>query len=257
MSAVQAETIKPAHPNPVVIILAWAVVLCISDLPEIFWQSITSESVSFQGFKLAVLGILLLFTLLFDSLRALWQFPFVFLVFYLLEAGVNWLVSSPLWPDTNSFAFAYLNLHSVDVLLALTVIAALWLAKRHRTDFHLTRGQVNAPIEPVRWLGIRQGESWRVFGWIFTACTAVAILSALAGNVPLTAEALLRALPLLPVAVLLAALNAFTEETYYRASMLSTLTTVLGRKQALLLSCAFFGLAHIWLARRPACPASY
>jgi membrane protease YdiL (CAAX protease family) len=52
------------------------------------------------------------------------------------------------------------------------------------------------------------------------------------------------------VAILLAGLNAFAEETYYRAAMLSMLTGAVGRTQALLLSCVFFGLAH-WLYGSP------
>jgi membrane protease YdiL (CAAX protease family) len=73
----------------------------------------------------------------------------------------------------------------------------------------------------------------------------------LALSVPLTTEAFLRALPLLPVAILLAGLNAFAEESYYRASMLSTLTDVLGKNQSLLLACIFFGLAHFLYGSPP------
>lgn len=109
---------------------------------------------------------------------------------------------------------------------------------------------MDAPIEPVRWLGIKQGESWRVFGWIFTAFAAIGVAIPLALSIPLTGEAFSRALPLLPVAILLAGMNAFAEEISYRSSMLSTLVDVVGKNQALLLACVFFGLAH-WLYGSP------
>jgi len=40
----------------------------------------------------------------------------------------------------------------------------MWLVKRKRVAFFLTRGDWQAPVEPVKWLGIKTGESWKVFG---------------------------------------------------------------------------------------------
>jgi membrane protease YdiL (CAAX protease family) len=60
----------------------------------------------------------------------------------------------------------------------------------------------------------------------------------------------LKALPLLPACVLLAAVNAFTEEAYFRCSLLSTLTEAIGKTNTLLLTLVFFGLSH-WLYGSP------
>jgi hypothetical protein len=51
--------------------------------------------------------------------------------------------------------------------VALAVMAALWLVKRHRAEFFLAKGDLDAPIEPVRWLGIGRGGSWRTLGSSF------------------------------------------------------------------------------------------
>ena len=119
-----------------------------------------------------------------------------------------------------------------------------WLIKGRRTEFFLAKGRLDAPIGPVRWLGIRKGESWRAFGWIFALAAGFGILVFVAASLRPSPEVLLKAVPLLPVVLLLAALNAFSEEICFHASLLSTLHEAVGREQALLINAVFFGLAH-------------
>ena len=243
--------------NSLVLIFAWMVVLLVSDLPNVlFVKFLEVEPPWLPWAKIGVLLVALVLCLLLEAIRPLWQFAVVFLVFSLANMGVDWVYYSDFWQnrfygETISYTASYISFQILDVIRALLVIAALWWVKRNRLDFYLAKGQLDAPIEPVRWLGIGKGESWRVFGWIFTGCAALAIVIPLALYVPLTAEAFSRALPLLPVAILLAGLNAFAEEAYYRASMLSTLTDVLGKNQSLLLACVFFGLAHFLYGSPP------
>jgi hypothetical protein len=255
MDNIQVKAIETNPQNRIVHFAAWTMMLCVSDLVDILWKTIGYETTSIPVFKLTALVIFIILTLSLNLLRPLWKFAFVFLVFYLTNAGVDWVRSTEFWQgnfESKGVAYVvfFVPFHTLDILRTVLVIAALWLVKRNRADFFLVKGQMDAPIEPVRWLGIKQGESWRVFGWIFTVCAALAISIPLALSIPLTAEAFARALPLLPVAILLAGLNAFAEETYYRASMLSTLSNVIGKNQSLLLSCIFFGLAH-WLYGSP------
>jgi len=108
----------------------------------------------------------------------------------------------------------------------------------------LVKGELGAPIEPVRWLGIRKGESWRQFGWIFAfvagLCVSIPVLLSLHPS----PGALSRAAPLLPAVFLFAAVNAFNEEVYFRSSFLTTLKDILGKNQTLMISSVFFGMAH-------------
>lgn len=234
----------------ILIILAWTMILLISDLPNILFVKIMGADPNwFPWAKIGVMAITLALCFLLKTIRPLWQFAFVFLVFYLANLGVDQVFNSDFWQnryygETISYTASFISFHSLDIVRALMVIAALWFVKRRRAEFYLVKGQMDAAIEPVRWLGIKQGESWRVFGWIFTICAAIGVAIPLALSVPLTAEEFAGALPLLPVVILLAGLNAFAEESYYRASMLSTLTDVIGKNHALLLNCIFFGLAH-------------
>ena len=67
---------------------------------------------------------------------------------------------------------------------------------------------------------------------------------------PLGRDAAARPCRFCPPLVLLAAVNAFTEEAYFRCSLLSTLHDVIGRTHTLLLILVFFGLSH-WLYGSP------
>jgi len=139
---------------------------------------------------------------------------------------------------------AYLGLYIRDLSVALAVIAVLWFMKRDRSKFFLVKGQLDAPIQPVRWLGVRSGESWRTFGWIFAFAAGLAVVVPTVLNLRLSSDVLLRAAPLLPAGLLFAAINAFTEEVYFRASLLSTLVAVVGKNHALWMNMAYFGLNH-------------
>jgi membrane protease YdiL (CAAX protease family) len=149
-----------------------------------------------------------------------------------------------------SFFTGYAAIFVLDIFVALTVLVALWLMKRDRRKFFLVKGQTDAPIEPVPWLGIKEGESWKTFGWIFAGVAALVVAIPTILGISPTGENLLNALPLLPVALLLAAINAFTEEAYYRCSLLSTLHETIGKTQTLILTVVFFGLGH-WLYGSP------
>jgi len=138
----------------------------------------------------------------------------------------------------------------LDILVALAVLAVLWIMKRDRRAFFLARGRLDAPVEPIRWLGIRAGESWKAFAWIFGGVAALAVFIPTVLGISPSGSALLKALPLLPACVFLAAVNAFTEEAYFRCSLLSTLHEVIGRGHTLALILVFFGLSH-WLHGSP------
>jgi membrane protease YdiL (CAAX protease family) len=60
----------------------------------------------------------------------------------------------------------------------------------------------------------------------------------------ITKDQLIRVIPLIPAALLFAGINAFNEEMYYRAPMLSTLPKLIGKNQAMFFNAIFFGLAH-------------
>jgi len=59
-------------------------------------------------------------------------------------------------------------------------------------------------------------------------------------------SAFVQALPLIPVALLIAVINAFNEEFTLRAVPLSELWPSIGKQQALMITTVFFGLGHFY-----------
>ena len=236
--------------------VAWAAMLVVSDLPDMIltWLGGTVPSWVFWA-KVAFLAVFLGLTLLIKAIRPLWQYALIFLTLF-LALGVTNLVRNTTWFQGTfnytgvSFLTGYAALYVLDIWVALAVLAVLWLVKRDRKAFFFVKGQMNAPIEPVRWLGIKAGESWRTFGWIFGVCAGLGVAVPTILGIAPSGETILRALPLLPAVLLLAAVNALTEEAYYRCSLLSTLHETIGKTHTLLLTAVFFGLGH-WLYGSP------
>jgi hypothetical protein len=238
------------------ILSAWGLILLISDLPDVLWNAVTGEVPGwlFWG-KVGMLGASLALCLLWKRLRPLWQFASVMLVFYLALEITGRIRNGDWWQArfggaNVSFGVGFLGIFLLDNAVALTVLLTLWLIHRTRSAFFLVKGQLDAPIEPVRWLGIRAGESWRKFGWIFAVCAAVIVAIPTILSLRPSGAVLLQAATLLPFVLLFAAINAFNEEAYFRLSILSTLSNVIGKTHALLISVFIFGMAH-WLYGSP------
>jgi membrane protease YdiL (CAAX protease family) len=245
-------TSSSAHLRParLLIAAAWALTLLVSDLPNVLSDTVFGVEPGWLFWaKIGVGGAALALCLLWRPLRALWQYALMILIFLIMNALSAWVVGTPWWisrfggPDV-SFTVGYLAFEVRDLIIMAVIIAAIWIIKRRREAFFLAKGQLNAPVGPVRWLGVRAGTPWTTFAPIFIAVVSVGLLIFMIMAVQPTLDAVVRALPLFPVAVLLAALNAITEEMSYRAPLLATSHEVVGAGQALLMTSVFFGLAH-------------
>jgi len=237
-------------------VTAWMVMLIVSDLPDILmtWLGVPLPSWMFWA-KAAFLAMFFGMTRISKTIRPLWQYALALLTLF-IALGLTSLLRGTAWFQGHfnyrgvSYFNGYAAVMALDVLVALAVIAVLWLMKRDRRAFFLAQGRLDAPIEPIRWLGIRAGESWKTFTWIFAGVASLAVAVPTFMIIAPSGATWLRALPLLPAAVLFAAVNAFTEEAYFRCSLLSTLCAAIGRTQTLLLILVFFGLSH-WLYGSP------
>lgn len=235
------------------IIVAWIFLLLSSLLPiivlqEIFHYPVNSDLRSALAGGVILTGLLLTFA--WSAIRPLRPFFVLFLVL----AVVEWFVFTRLdqlpvyrsWLNNPSFNVFMLAEQSLRLIVTLVIIAVLFFLHGRLDRFFLVKGDTNAPIEPVRALGIKEGERWGKTGVIF----AVAISSGtllfliLAGRPPL--DIVLRAMPFLPAILLAAALNAFNEEMTYKASFLSVLEEPLGKHHALWLMAAYFGIGHFY-----------
>lgn len=228
----------------------WLSILLVSDLPDIISHAVFGQIPGWLFWvKVGFLALFFGLCSLWKNIRSLRPFVFVMLVFFVALAVSNWVKTSAWWKGLISekrvsFALAYLRPYIRDIGVTLVVIAALWIAKRRRSEFFFVKGQLDAPIEPIRWLGIGQGKSWRIFGWIFALAAALLVAVPTLLAMRPSPDVLLRAARSFPAILLFAAINAFNEEMYYRATLLSTLPQVIGKNYALLINVVFFGLAH-------------
>ncbi len=237
-------------------VTAWVAMLVVSDLPDILmtWLGVPVPSWMFWA-KAAFLAVFFGLTRINKAIRPLWQYALVLLTLF-LALGLTSLLRNTAWFQGHfnyrgvPFFTGYAAVMTLDILVALAVISVLWLMKRDRKAFFLAKGRMDAPIEPIRWLGIKAGGTWKTAGWVFAGVAALAVAVPTILGIAPSGAMLLRALPLFPAAVLFAAVNAFTEEAYFRCSILSTLHDVIGKTQTLLLTLVFFGLSH-WLYGSP------
>jgi membrane protease YdiL (CAAX protease family) len=235
----------------VLILVAWSSIVMISELPDIICKYASGSVPGWMfWFKTCFMASFLIACLLYQNLRLLLPYAFVMLIFYLALSASDWLRTSAWWMGligeeaTPSFLLMYLRPFIRDTGVTIIVIFALWIVKKKRSEFFLVKGQLDAPIEPVIWMGIKKPEPWRKFAWIFgiVAALAVAVPTILALHP--SAEVLKKCIPLIPAVILFAGVNAFNEEVYFRATILSTLTQVIGKTNAILINVVFFGLAH-------------
>jgi uncharacterized protein len=231
------------------LITAWGFLLLASQLPRIILQELFNYQVSNSlvfGIPAMVILIGLILSFLWDEIQALRPFFILFLVLI----GIEWLVFAQIAMsprlETSSFNAAMLINQSLRLIVTLAVIAVLFILKKRREAFFLVKGDTSAPLEPVRWLGIKEGETWNKAGPLFAIALSLGTLTFLVLASRLSLNMLAGVLPFVPVALLIATLNAFNEEMTYKASFLSVLENVVGKHQALWLMAAYFGIGHFY-----------
>jgi membrane protease YdiL (CAAX protease family) len=234
------------------LLAAWISIITVSDVPNWMFDTFTGQIPPWIAWGKAIcLLAFLAACLLWNRLRALLPFGMVILAFQAVLAVTVQVGRSPWWKnlwasDEPSFPLINIQPFLPDMVVTLVVIVALWIVHGSRRSFFLAQGDMRAPIEPVRWLGIGKGESWKVFGWIFAAAATLAVAIPTFIALRPGADTWLKVPAFLPAILLLAAINAFDEEVYYRMTLLSTLPQLFGKRQALLLNAFLFGMAHYY-----------
>lgn len=235
------------------LVTAWIFLLLASSIPMIFMREVLHQTVDENlrsAMPAVVMFVGLVLTLLWSAIRPLRPFFILFLVLI----GAQWVVYTkmdqlwnyPSWLNHNSFNVYMLAEQSLNLTVTLIVIAALFILRKNASAFFLVKGDMNAPAEPVKLLGIKEGERWNKVGWTFAFFISLGTLAflILAGSPPL--DILVRVLPFIPAVLIAAVINAFTEEVAYKASFLSVLEDVVGKNHALWLMAAYFGIAHFY-----------
>lgn len=105
-------------------------------------------------------------------------------------------------------------------------------------------GDFSAPASAVRWLGIKENESWRTvgagFATVITLTTAAFMWLGVYSNTPIAW------LDALPWVILFSATNAFVEEMICRFSLVAGLEGVLSKSTICWWSAGIFGMVHFF-----------
>lgn len=237
--------------------LAWLATLVASSLPLILSREIYgSEPYWLPWISSGILVAILLATNLVQSLRQIRSFIFILSLIFFLGFGGGWqwglipfVRSTSAWTSWASsvpWAISQIATHLLRFVPAIAVISFLSLKGRHRKDYFLAIGKIDAPVEPSKLLGMKKQEPWTKIGSIFALVFATGTLSFLMLSSPPSYGTFLEALPLIPVAVLIAGINSFNEEFTLRAAPLSELVGPLGKQQSLLITTLYFGLGHFY-----------
>lgn len=231
------------------VIFAWMTTLLVSTLPDVVWQSLTGTFPDWLLWaKIGLLAILVVLGLVCASLRPLRLFFLMLLILVPAYQWLSvWLPSLAVWRQWfggGEWAGGTAFVRLAKIAVAFLMMGVLRLLGRQRHDYFLTKGQLNAPAENVRWLGITEGTPWSHIAPIIAVIAFVPVLAVLWSSESPSSALIVKALPYLPVAILFAAMNGFGEEMSLRAPLLCTLEGQIGRRHVLLLAAVHFGLAH-------------
>lgn len=115
-----------------------------------------------------------------------------------------------------------------------------------RRELFLRRGDVAATAAPIRFLGMRRPISWTIFGPALLVVFGIALPLFLYFSLrPNFADAA-RVWHFLPWILVVAALNAASEEFQFRCIPLAHLRNVMPPSEAILLTAVLFGIGHYY-----------
>jgi hypothetical protein len=239
------------------LMVAWIAMLFTSNVTIIIWRELfTGEPVWWPWVHASGLIILCGLTVVKTDLKPVRGFIFILMAIYFLGYGGGWdfglipfIRSSSMWVNWESqtpWALSAVITHLLRLLPALVILIFLLIKGLKRRDFFLVKGTIDAPVEPSKLLGMKKPEPWTrtgsIFAIVFTVFTFIFLLLSSKPSLDDFASVI----PLLPVVLLIAAMNAFNEEFTLRAAPLSVLQPVIGKNQALWITTVYFGLGHFY-----------
>lgn len=234
------------------LLAAWAATLLLSRLPEILLREGLRIDTPWMGAYLITGALVLVVgSFVWRQLLRLRPYFIVLLAVLVLTTVVDPLIKglgilpAVVLGDDGSVV----RLIGERVLLALEALAMIGLVGAlgfRGRDAFVAVGDLNARA------GLRlPGRSGAQLGWAVLgpiACLGLFALTAafVFSSIDVAPASLGRALPLVPLTLLAASLNAFGEEVLYRAAPLAPLARVVGRQHATWMLATWFGLGHFY-----------
>lgn len=177
--------------------------------------------------------------------------PFILtgMVFILIFGALkpDWLLQLLPAPwINNAFVDAKLKYQLVSLVVAILVLAITRLFSPKNAGTFYSLGELSAPAKPIKWLGIKPGETWRSVGLSFsvimTLVTAIFIYLNVAKGQSFQKENL----AYIPFILLFSMTNAFIEEAIWRTALVTSFFGVVKTPIIYLLSGVLFGIPHFF-----------
>jgi hypothetical protein len=234
-----------------ILTFAWVGTLLTSFLTNVIWKEIFGGDIQ-TGFyiRLGLTLSLLLLTFVWSNTRSLRGYWLLILALILGDIAASALQGLPawqaIWSSSPSWFIQNLGVQLPRLLLTLFAWITLILMGMKRRDYFFVMGQLDAPNEPIPWLGEKKIEPWTIYGrrWAISMFIVALIVISLGFRPSL--ESLGKIVPLFPAILIFAILNSFNENFASRASLLPQLLPTFGKAQSLLLPAVFFGMWHYY-----------
>jgi membrane protease YdiL (CAAX protease family) len=231
-------------------LIAWGAVLG-TTVPDIIWQeSGHPASVWLTATESLLVAAAALAATRIPSWRGLTRFLFAIALLRLTWSFISPAIatSAPIRAVTDNASWgarlflARLPTVSGAVLLCFTLISS----GITRRDLFLCKGNLAAPAEPIRFLGITKPVPWIWLGPAFIAVFAVALAPYIYLTVHPNFKAADRIVRVFPWILAVSVLNAASEEFQFRCVPLAHLRGMFPKAEMILLTAVFFGVGHYY-----------
>jgi membrane protease YdiL (CAAX protease family) len=160
----------------------------------------------------------------------------------LVRASAFWTA----WAASAPKALYEITLHLLRLTPAMTILAFLLITGRRRLDFYLFKGNIHATVEQSHLVSTKKPEPWIKVALIFATVFVTVTVVFLVGAYGFPEAGFAQNWFLIPVGLLVAAMNGFNEEFTLRAAPLGELRPVIGKSSSLVATAAYFGLGHYY-----------
>jgi hypothetical protein len=245
------STIISERPEKSLLTFAWVGTLLASFLTNVIWKEVFGGDIE-TGFyiRLGLTLSLLLLTFVWSTTRPLRGYWLLILALILGDIAASALQGLPawqaIWSSSPSWFIQNLGMQLPRLLLTLFAWITLILMGMKRRDYFFVKGQLDAPNEPIHWLGEKQIEPWTRYGVRWAVSMFIVALLVISLGFRPSLESLGKIVPLFPAILVFAMLNSFNENFASRASLLPQLLPTFGKAQSLLLPAIFFGMWHYY-----------
>lgn len=221
-------------------LLLWGVIIVVSPSSEVIFQIAAGAVPAWLPWaRIAVLIAVYAAGIWLVELRALRHFciayGFTLAAVTALGGASGGLLAS------HGFISGMLRLQLIDIGIAATLLVLIWRLHGRRDRIYFGIGKLTATFGPS-WLRIGHLPlRWRLAGPLIGIGGGVCVLA----YVRYTGLPVANPKPMLVLwALLIAAMNAFAEESTWRNGLLSSLEPHFGARQAILASAVMFGVGH-------------